>query len=151
MAHLTLDARIKFGQTVALPGPTAVVSAEVFGGPLLALQVAVFDAGDNIIDGVGFEGFGEPLTSELDGTASWLFRPTAQASYIKWGVVAIRNAAGLGRYSITGKVRDAQGTTLAAGRFSGEIPDGELNDGVVYDGVNVGTAALAVPPKGPTA
>ena len=152
MANLLVDARIKFTQSVSLQGPSAMVSSEVFGGPLITMQVAVFDANDNIIDGVGFPGHGEPLTSELDGTVSWLFVPKANAAYIKWGVIALRSAAGLGRYSVSGKVRDAAGNTLVSGRFSGQIPDGEMSDGVVYDGVKVSaaTAPLGALPKGPS-
>lgn len=146
---LLIDSRIAFGQTVQLKGPSAMVTAEVFGGPIIALQVAVFDRLDNIIDGVGFDGFGETLTSEGDGSARWLFQPLVGASYIKWGIIAIRSAAGLGRYSVTAKLRDDNGDSLVSGRFSGEIPDGRLNDDVVYDGVMVSTVKATVLPKGP--
>lgn len=137
MVDLTLDARIKFQQTVSLPGPTAMVSAEAFGGAIVAMQVGVYDANDKLIDGVGFAGHGEVVTSEADGVASWLFEPKPEASYVKWGLVAIRSAAGLGQYSVNGKIRDQNGNTLAAGRVAGRIAQGSADGGVFYDGVFV--------------
>jgi len=147
---ITTDARIKFKQTIQLSGPSAIVSVEVFGGPIVAMQVAVFDAQNKVIDGVGFNG-SEPITSEADGTANWLFTPSPKAAYIKWGVLALRSAANLGSYSVTGKVRDENGDTLVAGRYAGTIPDGQLNDTVVYDGVMLATPKLGGVPEGASA
>jgi hypothetical protein len=137
------DARIRFGQSIQLKGPSAIVSVEIFGGPIAAVQVAVFDSQDKVLEGVGFGNFGEPLTTEADGSANWLFKPVAQAAYVKWGVLALRSAAGLGNYSVTGKVRDQNGDTVVEGRFNGAIPDGALNDKLVFDGVKLTTVAMA--------
>ena len=141
------DARIKFQQTIRLTGPSAIVSVEVFGGPIAAVQVAMFDANNRIIGGVGFNGTG-PLTSENNHTANWLFAPNPNAAYLKWGILPMRLSAGLGGYSITGKVRDQNGDTLIAGRFDGMIPDGAANDGVIYDGVMLSVAQIGQMPGG---
>lgn len=135
MTALIIDQRIAFKSTVRLEGPTAIVSAAVFGGPIILLQVAVFDAQDQLLDGVGFDGHGPAITSEQTGTASWLFVPKANASYVKWGVVAMRSAAGLGGFSVTAKVRNSAGDALATGQFSAKIDDGVFSADVIYDGV----------------
>ena len=137
MSALTQDQRIKFGMTVALSGATASITADISGGPIALLQVAVFDSNNQIIDGIGFDNFGPAASSEVDGTATWQFNPKANSSYVKWGVIAIRSAAGLGNYQVTGSMRDANGTPLASGQFSAAIPDGKLSDDIVYDGVFV--------------
>ncbi len=148
MSQLTVDTRIKFTKSITLSGPAGIVTVDVFGGPIILLQVAIFNAADQIIDGIGFQNFGSPASSEVDGTARWLFSTRPGMSYIKWGVVAIRSAAGLGRYSITGKVRDAAGNELVAGRFSAEIPDGQAIDEIIYDGVNITPLMSAAVPAG---
>jgi len=137
MSDLTVDARIKFTQTVKLAGPTAIITAAVVGGPILMMQVAVFDSSDQIIDGVGFEGHGELVSSQANGTASWLFKTDPRAAYVKWGVIAVRSAGGLGRYSVTAKVRAADGEPLAIGQFSAEIAEGNFSDDIVFDGVKL--------------
>lgn len=146
MSNLIIDERIAFKSTVRLPGPTAILSVAVFGGPLIVLQAAVFDSSNRLLTAVGFGEHGAPVSSGANGTASWLFVPPAAASYVKWGVVAMRSAAGMGRYSITAKIRNAQGDALATGQFSAEIAEGSFSDDLVYDGVmvdqSVGTAAL---------
>lgn len=134
---ITLDARIKFGQTIQLKGPTAVVSVEIFGGPVALVQAAMFDASDKVIDGVGFGNFGDALSTEETGKADWLFKPTPNAAYVKWGVLAVRSAAGLGNYSVTGKVRDEHGDTIVEGRYAGVIPEGQLNDKLAFEGVKL--------------
>jgi hypothetical protein len=87
-----------------------------------------------VIDGVGFDKYGPPLSSLHDGSANWLFKPRPEAAYIKWGVLILRSA-GAGSYSVSGKVRNEQGDTIAAGRFAGQIPDGETAEDIIYDGV----------------
>ena len=141
------DARIKFGQSIRLDGPSAILSVEVFGGPIAAVQVALFDANDRVLDGVGFDGKAV-LTSDKQHTANWLFAPRPDAAYIKWGILPMRLSAGLGGYSITGKVRDHNGNTLVAGRFAGTIPDGEASDDVVFDGVLLAPSHLSPLPGG---
>jgi hypothetical protein len=134
------DGRIKFGRSVSLTGPVGIVTAEVFGGPIIRLQVGIYNARDEFLIGIGTNGQGAPLTSENGGVASWLFEPPKGAAYIKWAVQAVRSA-GVGRYSVSGKVRGADGEVLAAGRFATEIPKGEFADDVVFDGVLVETTA----------
>jgi hypothetical protein len=143
MSTLTQDQRIKFSKTVTLRGATASVNADISGGPIALLQVAVFDSNNQIVDGIGFEDFGPPASSEGNGTATWQFSPKATASYLKWGVIALRSAAGLGNYQVTGSMRDADGSPLASGTFSARIPDGKLSDDIVYDGVFVSIAQPA--------
>jgi hypothetical protein len=137
MATLNPDLRIKFNETVKLSKAGGIITADVFGGPLLRMQVAIFNAQDRLIGGVGTDGLGIPVTSEKGGTASWLFEPPADASYIKWGVQAFRLSAGFGQYSVSVKVRDHNGDTLVTGRFGAKIPDGEFFDDIIFDGVDV--------------
>lgn len=145
------DARIKFKQVAQLGGPTAILTVEVFGGPIVRLQAAIFDANDKLITGIGTGGLGIPLTSEVDGTARWLFEPPANGSYMKWGIQAIRSAAGLGLYTVSSKVRGPDGEELAVGRFGAKIPDGDASDDVIFDGVNliVGAGQGPAVPAGP--
>jgi hypothetical protein len=146
------DNRIKFEETIALRGPVAIVVAEVFGGPIIRMQVGVYDADDKFLTGVGTNGVGEPVTSENGGVASWLFDVPPNASYIKWGVQAGVSAAGIRRYSVNGKVRDENGETLVAGRFGAEIPSGAAFDDVIFDGVNVAVqSSVDSIPVGPKA
>lgn len=146
MATLNPDLRIKFDETVRLTKAGGIITAEVFGGPLIRMQVAIFDAQDKFIGGVGSNGKGAPVTSENGGTARWLFEPPADAAYIKWGIQAFRLAAGLGSYSVSVKVRDQNGDTLVTGRFAAKIPDKEFFDDIIFDGVNVAVAAEAEMP-----
>lgn len=131
------DKRIAFKETIKLRGSAAIVSAAVFGGPIIRLQVGVFDDEDRLLTGIGTHGLGQPLTSENGGVADWLFKVPAGAAYIKWGVQAAVSAAGLRAYSVTGKVRDENGNELVAGRFGAEIPEGKSFDDFIFDGVNV--------------
>ncbi len=141
------DHRIKFSQTVRLPKAVAIVSAAVFGGPIIRLQVGVFDKNNNLLTGIGTNGIGQPITSEQGGEASWLFEVPATASYVKWGVQAAPSAAGLRAYSITGKIRSHDGDELAVGRFSAEIPVGATADEFIFDGafVEIDNAGVAIP------
>jgi len=147
MTAFSVDARIKFkpGTDVSLPGPTGSLSADVFGGPIARLQVAVFDSNDKVLQAVGFGTFGHPLTTEIGGRASWLFEADPKAAYIKWGIQAVRSAASLGSYSVTVKVRDSEGNALATSQFSATIPDGDFADDIVYDGVGFVQAPQAIP------
>lgn len=144
---ITTDARINFEQTIVLDGPSAIVSVEAFGGPVAVVQIAVFDAQDRVIDGVGFNG-SDVLVTNQNHTANWLFTPRSDAAYIKWGILPKRLSAGLGGYSISGKVRDHNGNTIAVGRFSGTIPDGESVDDPIYDGVMVSSHQMGGLPGG---
>jgi hypothetical protein len=141
------DLRIKFNQTVRLPEPVAIVSAAVFGGPIIRLQVGVFDKNDVLLTGIGTNGIGQPITSEQGGEASWLFQVPATASYVKWGVQAAPSAAGLRAYSITGRIRSHNGDELAVGRFSAAIPVGASADEFIFDGafVEIGSTSVAIP------
>jgi hypothetical protein len=147
MAAFSIDARIKFapGTDISLNGPTGSVSADVFGGPIARLQVALFDANDQVLQAVGFGKFGQSLTTEHGGRASWLFQADSKAAYIKWGIQAVRSAANLGSYSVTVKVRDSQGNALATSQFSATIPDGQFADDIIYDGVNFAQGLQAIP------
>jgi hypothetical protein len=148
---ISTDGRIKFNQTIRLNGRSAIVCAEVYGGPILRLQAAVFDANDKVIDGVGFDPYGPMIDSARTGKAEWLFVPKPNASYIKWGVQVLRLSAGLGGYSVTGKVRDEHGDTVASGRFAGVIADGSPAENLIYDGVRIMPSAASTLPKGPDA
>ena len=140
---IDIDGRIKFSVPAIFPAGSysASLSVEVFGGPLARVQVAVFDATNKVVQGVGFDGFGSPLTTEDGGKVGWLFRPTADC-YIKWGVQAVRSAGNLGNYSVTAKLRLADGTPLVSGQFSALIPDGKFADDIIYDGADL---VLSVP------
>ena len=140
---IVIDGRIKFGATVPLSGSTGSLSVEVFGGPLARVQAAIFAADDTLLQAVGFGDFGPPLTTENGGRASWLFKVDGRAAYMKWGVQAVRSAANLANYSVTAKVRQADGTPLASGQFSAAIADGQLADDIIYDGVNFAPAVMS--------
>jgi hypothetical protein len=148
MTEFDVDARIKFKKEIPLPAQSGSISVEIFGGPLARVQIAIFDAGDNILDGVGFADFGPPLTTEIGGKASWLFESNPNASYVKWGVQAVRSAANLGAYSVTAKVRDSSGNPAATGQFSATIPDGKWAGDIVYDGVGFLPELVEVMPAG---
>lgn len=139
---ITLDGRIKFGSTIMLSGQTGSLSVEVFGGPLARVQAAVFDANDTVIQGIGFDGNGPPVTTENGGRANWLFQIDPRASYIKWGVQAVRSAGNLGDYSVTAKVRQTNGEALATGQYSAAIAAGQFADDIIYDGVNLAPPML---------
>ena len=137
MATLRPDLRINFSRVVSLR-KAAIITAQVFGPPIIRMQVAIFDDQDRLIGGVGTGQFGPVRTSSADGVARWLFDVPPDAAYIKWGVQAMRSAGGLGgSYSVSGKIWDEQGVELASGRFGSEIPDGAFADDFIYDGVNV--------------
>jgi hypothetical protein len=138
------DNRIKFGQTINVSG-TGSISLDVTGGPMAALQVAIFDAADKLLSGVGFGALGQVLTTQQGGHVSWVFLVPKTTSYIKWGVQAFRSAANLGSYQAQVVVRDASGNALATGSFSATIPDGAFQDDIVYDGVNLAPQPQAVP------
>lgn len=145
MPNISVDSRIKFQKTITLPGPTASISLQIFGGPLARFQVAVFDANDKVLQAIGFGPHGFPLTTENGGQTSWLFEPVLNAAYMKWGVQAVRSAANLGMYSVTVKVRDPDGNPIVTSQFSAAIPDGEFADDIIYDGVNLQQVAPAMP------
>jgi hypothetical protein len=135
------DFRIAFKQKVELLGKGAMISStDVTGGVIIKLQVEIYDANDQLLDGVGSGELGPPVTSERGGKASWLFKPHPNTSYIKWGITAFRSAFNLGRYSVTTKVFDFDGKELAVGRFEAEIPEGKINDVLIKDGVEVSVA-----------
>ena len=142
------DNRIKFTKTVTLAG-TCSVTLDITGGPLATFQVAVFDDDDNLLNGVGFGSYGQVLTTEQGGHASWVFTVPQNASYIKWGVQAFRSAANLGSYTAEVNACDSDGHALATGSFSATIPNGSFQDDIVYDGVNLATMANTMP-AGPT-
>lgn len=149
---ISIDGRMKFQTTVPLqPGATGSLAVEVFGGPLARVQAAVFAADDSVLQGVGFDNFGPPLTTEFGGKANWLFKADARAAYIKWGVQAVRSAANLGSYSVTAKVRQADGGIVSSGQFSAQITDGQFADDIIYDGVNLATAAMPAVVRGAVA
>jgi hypothetical protein len=133
-----IDSRIKFNpdKTISLQGQVGSLSVEVFGGPLARVQAAIFADDNSLLTGVGFGDFGLPLTTEVGGRASWLFQAPKNASFMKWSVQAVRSAAGLGNYSVTAKVRDANGDALQVSQFNAAIPDGAFSDNVIFDGVN---------------
>ena len=136
---LLVDGRIKFSAPARFPegSSTGTLSVEVFGGALARVQVAVFSASDQVLQAVGFDPFGPPLTTENGGKVGWLFNLQAEAAYIKWGVQAVRSAGNLSNYSVTAKVRSADGTPVASGQFSAAIPDGKFADDIIYDGVDL--------------
>lgn len=136
------DFRIAFKQKVKLLGKGAMISAtDVTGGVIIKLQVEIYNANDQLLDGVGSGELGPPVTSEHGGKASWLFKPHPDMSYIKWGITAFRSAFNLGRYSVSTKVFDFDGTELAVGRFEAEIPEGKFNDMLIKDGVEVSNSS----------
>jgi hypothetical protein len=140
-----IDNRIKFGATVALIGATGSLSVEIFGGALARVQATIFAADDSVLQAIGYGDFGPPLTTEVGGRASWLFQVATNASYMKWSVQAVRSAANLGDYSVTSKVRNADGDALATGQFSASIATGQFADDIIYDGVNFASIALPMP------
>ena len=65
------DFRIAFKQKVKLLGKGAMISAtDVTGGVIIKLQVEIYDANDQLLDGVGSGELGPPVTSEHGGKAS---------------------------------------------------------------------------------
>ena len=142
---ITTDARIKFGSgtDIALSGLTGSISCEIFGGPIARFQVAIFDANDKVLQQVGSSG--PPLTTVDGGRASWLFQIDPNASYIKWGVQAVRSAGSLGNYSVTVKVRNSAGDAEATSQFAAVIADGQFADSTFYDGVGFAQAQAAIP------
>lgn len=138
------DNRIKFTKTVTLAG-AASITLDVTGGPMAAFQVAIFDAQDQLLNGVGFGALGQVLTTQQGGHTSWPFTVPQSASYIKWGIQAFRSAANLGTYNAVGNVCDSGGNVLATGSFIAMIPDNTFQDDIVYDGVNLAPVAGAVP------
>lgn len=142
------DKRLKFQQTVTLVGSCSV-SLDITGGPLATFQVAIFDGNDNLLNGVGFGSYGQVLTTEQGGHASWVFTVPQNASYIKWGVQAFRSAANLGSYTAEVNACDSNGHALATGSFIATIPSASFQDDIVYDGVNLAPATSTMPP-GPT-
>lgn len=140
---IDIDGRIKFERSAVIPaGSTGSLAVEVFGGPLARVQAAVFSADGTPLQGVGFDGFGPPLTTEIGGKATWLFLVPPNAAYLKWSVQAVRSAANLGSYSVTSKVRAANGDICAAGQFSAQIAAGQFADDIVYDGVDLSTTQM---------
>lgn len=136
MANISVDARIKFEESIAVLGKSGSISWQIFGGAIARIFAGIFDENDVALQGVGFGTFGQPLTTEI-GQVSWLFGMTEKASYLKWGVQAVRSGGSLGPYSATAKVRDAFGKVLAVGQFSATIPDNQFEDDIIFDGVNL--------------
>ena len=56
----------------------------------------------------------------------------------------MRSGGSLGSYSVTAKIRTADGALLATSQFSAEIPNGQFGDSVIRDGVDF----LIVAPPG---
>lgn len=133
------DGRIKFTRPAVFPPgeTTGTLSVEVFGGPLARVSAAIFSKQDVILKAVGFGGYGPSLTTENGGKASWLFELHPDAAYIKWSVQAIRSAANIVNYSVTAKVRSADGTPLVWGQFDAVIPDGKPDDTPIFDGADL--------------
>lgn len=75
----------------------------------------------------------------------------SDAAYIKWGVQAVRSANNLGDYSVTAKVREANGNVLATSQFSASIADGSWADDIVYDGISIIAPLTAPMPAGAAA
>lgn len=147
---IEVDGRNKFSVPANFPAgsSTGTLSVEIFGGPLARVQAALFGADDKPITGIGFDPFPPPITTEKDGRASWLFELPAGAAYIKWGVQAVRSAASLSNYSVTAKVRSADGTPLVVSQFSALLDDKAFSDPIIYDGADIvhsGFAAAAIP------
>jgi hypothetical protein len=141
------DNRIKFTKTINLAG-MASVTLDITGGPAAAFQVAIFDANDQLLNGVGFGNFGSVLTTEKGGHASWVFTVPQNASYMKWGVQAYLSAAALTSYTADVNVCDPNGNALATGSFTASIPANAFQDDIVYDGVNLAQVAAAPVPPG---
>lgn len=151
MADFSVDARIKFQSSIHVRDASGSLSVEVFGGPLARVQIALFNARDEAIQGIGFGNFGQPLTTEQAGKVNWLFNMNSDAAYIKWGVQAVRSANNLGDYSVTAKVREANGNVLATSQFSASIADGSWADDIVYDGISIIAPLTAPMPAGAVA
>ena len=140
------DNRIKFTKTINLTG-MASVTLDITGGPAAAFQVAIFDAKDQLLNGVGFGSFGSVLTTEKGGHVGWVFTVPQNASYMKWGVQAFLSAAALTGYTAEVNVCDPNGSALATGTFTASIPANAFQDDIVYDGVNLAqVTAAGVPP-----
>ncbi len=133
-----VDNRINYKKAVALRGTSGSLSVDVYGSSTAVgrVQVSIFDDGDNILRAVGWAPYGDPLTTEQSGRASWLFSVPLEAAYMTWSVSAGRIATGQDSYSVTAKVRDASGDALAVSQFSALFASDKFADETYYDGVN---------------
>lgn len=139
MPKLDPDGRFKFNTTVNLSATTpSTLSVDIYGGPIARIMATLFNAKDEVIATVGQDG--HLLSTETNGSASWLFQAVPQASYLKWYIWANRSAANIPNFSITVKVRDSSGNALATAQCAGVIPEGQWslpkNDPIV-DGILV--------------
>ena len=143
MSTPATDNRYNFRSPIRLSGSCSI-TLDIVGGPLGHLQVAIFDANDQLLNGVGTGSFGPGLTTENGGHVGWVFTVPQNVSYIKWGVQAVRSAPTLS-YTATVNVCTSDGTVAAQGIIGSTIPNDASNDDIFYDGTFVITALASVP------
>jgi hypothetical protein len=98
------------------------------GGPTAMLQAAVFSNEGSILTGVGFLGFGAPLSTGDTGTIRWPIHTKdvghAKAARVKWRTIVTAGAADLHPYTLHIEFID-DGQVAWRRTLHRSIPDGQ--------------------------